>query len=325
MDLYGSVIDKNINEILYGEKTTFNKWLLNISKESFGFVSLKDLKEYEKELKKIYNKITINNSLNMIYNHQLINSLIRTSFYDKRKLNTVKEEIFELGNILGIDNIPSIEYNVEVFQYPDNIIVKQIIDKDNNVNNIIDLESLTKEELIKLAKDNPELLTSMSKEESSELKMSDRSFHYVPYVFIQSSFEKKFFENVLTLNKFKNSNLEIYYNGDRHISSFKIECFKNEDNKIKKVGLYTPDFLIINRKGNKIDKMLIVETKGRGYKNQQGFIDRRNYIEKEFIPFNNKKMGYRKFDYLYVEDSLSEKEIISLVNDKIFEFFKEEK
>lgn len=325
LDLNGAVIDKNINEIIYGEKTTFNKWLLNISKESFSFISLNDLKIYKKELKNIYDKITINNSLNMTYNHQLINSLIRTSFYDKRKLTTISEEVPQSASILTIKDIPNIECGDIQLQYPDNIIVKEILDKDNNINNKIDLESLSKEELIKLAKENPEVLTNLSKEESNEIKLSDRTFHYIPYVFNQSSFEKSFLKDVLTLNKFKNSDLEIYYNGDHNISSFRIECFKSEDKKIKKVGLYTPDFLVISRKDNKVNKVLIIETKGRGYKNQQEFIDRKNYIEKDFIPFNNKKIGYKKFDYLYIEDSLNENEIMSLVNDKIFEFFKEEK
>ena len=92
------------------------------------------------------------------------------------------------------------------------------------------------------------------------------------------------------------------------------------------MGLYTPDFLIIRRdKDNKIDKVLIVETKGKGFKEQTEFIDRRNYIEKEFIKFNNKKFGYNKFDYLYIEDTLTENEILSKLNKKLQEFLKEGK
>ena len=325
IDLNGNTIDNNVNEIVYGEKITFNKWLLNISKESFGFISINELKMYDKDLKKIYNSITNENKLNMTYNHVLINSLIRSAFYDKRKLTTIKEEIPEEASILSIKDIPSIECDDIELQYPDNFIVNEILDKDNGKENKVDLDSLSKEELIKLAKENPELLTNLGKEESNELKLSDRTFHYIPYVFSQSSFEKNFMKQILTLNRFNNSNLEVYYNGDHNISSFRIECFKTEDKKIKKVGLYTPDFLVINRKNNKVNKVLIVETKGSGFSKQQEFIDRRNYIEKDFIPFNNKKMGYKKFDYLYIEDTLKENEIISLFNDKIYEFFKEEK
>ena len=156
--------------------------------------------------------------------------------------------------------------------------------------------------------------------------MRNRTFHYIPYIFSQSSFEKRFLEIMLSLYTFKANNLEIYYNGDHNIASFRIECFKTEDKKIKKVGLYTPDFLLIRRdKKNKINKVLIIETKGHGFSEQQGFIDRRNYVENEFIKMNNKHFGYNKFDYLYIEDTLSESEIISKVNDKLNKFLKEGK
>ena len=325
LDLSGNTIDNNVNEIVYGERITFNKWLLNISKESFGFVTINQLKLYDKDLKKIYDSITNDNKLNMTYNHVLINSLIRSAFYDKRKLTTVKEEIPEEASILSIKDIPSIECDDIELQYPDNIIVNEIIDKDNGIYSKVDLDSLSKEELIKLAKENPEVLTNLGKDESNEVKLSNRTFHYLPYVFSQSLFEKNFLKQILTLNRFNSSKLEVYYNGDHNISSFRIECYKTEDKKIKKVGLYTPDFLVINRKNNKVDKVLIIETKGGGFSKQQEFIDRRNYIEKDFIPFNNKKMGYKKFDYLYIEDTLKENEIVSLLNNKIYEFFKEEK
>jgi len=325
IDLNGNIIDNNVNDIVYGEKTTYSKWLLNISKESFGFISIVQLKQYEKELKKIYESITDNGKLNMTYNHVLINSLIRNAFYDKRKLTTIKEEIPEEASILSIKEIPSVECDNVELQYPDSFTVNEILNKDNNISNTFDLESLSKDEIIKIAKENPELFASLGKEESIEVQLSNRTFHYIPYVFSQSAFEKSFLKQVLTLNRFNGSDLEVYYNGDHNISSFRIECFKTEDKKVKKVGLYTPDFLIINRKNNKVNKVLLIETKGLGFRNQQEFIDRKNYIEKDFIPFNNKKIGYKKFDYLYIEDTLKENEIISLLNNKIYEFFKEEK
>lgn len=179
--------------------------------------------------------------------------------------------------------------------------------------------------MINLAKTNPEALTGSAKDESPELSLCNRTFHYIPYVFNQSKFEKNFMSDLLRLNRFKSSDLEVYYNGDHNISSFRIECFKTEDRKTKKIGLYTPDFLVIERKDNKINKVLIIETKGQGFRSQQEFIDRKNYIEKEFVPFNNKKLGYKKFDYLYIEDTLKENEISDILNNKIHEFFKEGK
>ncbi len=325
IDLNGDIINNNVNEIVYGETISYNEWLLNISKESFGWISIEQLKQYDKELKKIYNSITEEGKLNMTYNHVWINSLIRKAFYEKRTLKTVKEETLETASLLSIKDIPSIECDKEKFQYPDDPIVNEILNKDNNKKKEIDLESLSKDEIIKMLKENAELLTNLTKEESLESKLSNRTFHYLPYVFSQSTFEKFVFKKILTLNRFNKSDLEVYYNGDRNISSFRIECFKIENKKIKKVGLYTPDFLILKRTESKIKKILIIETKGSGFKNQQEFIDRRNYIEKEFIPYNNKKIGYKKFDYLYIEDTFTENEIISLLNNKIYEFFKEEK
>ena len=127
------------------------------------------------------------------------------------------------------------------------------------------------------------------------------------------------------MGNFISDNLEVYYNGDRNIASFRIECYKKEKERKEKLGFYTPDFLIIKREENKISKVLIVETKGKGFSNQPEFIDRRNYVENEFIKFNNKKYGYSKFDYLYIEDTLKDNDIIEKLNEKIKKFFKEEK
>lgn len=321
------VIETNINEIIYGEKISYNKWLLNISKESFGFVTMNMLKEYDKELKNIYKNITIDeNTLNMTYNHKLINNLIRKAFYDKRKMTIKKEEVPTSASILSIQDIPLINLDNKELQFPNDDITSKVLIRDKNGDTKINFDKLSKEQLLDLVKNNPEVLLNKNKDDVLELKMKDKTFHYIPYVFNQSSFEKTFLEKVLSLNRFTSNNLEIYYNGDHNIASFRIECYKTENKVLKKVGLYTPDFLIIRRDNdNKIDKVLIIETKGKGYKEQSEFIDRRNYIEREFIKFNNKKFGYNKFDYLYIEDTLTDSQVVSKLNDKLYEFLKEGK
>ena len=324
INLKGEVIERNINNIIYGEKVNYTSWLLNISKESFGFITLKKLREYDKDLKKIYKKITVDeNILNNIYNHNLINKLIREAFYNKRSLNILREEIPESASILSITEIPTIKCENKNLQYPSDVLTKKILDKDKG-NKDINLDELSKEELLKLLK-TPEYLKSLSDEDVKELRAKDRTFHYIPYVFTQSSFEKEILEKILSMGNFISDNLEVYYNGDRNIASFKIECYKKEKERIKKIGLYTPDFLIIKREKNIINKVLIVETKGEGFATQQDFIDRRNYVESDFIKFNNKKYGYSKFDYLYIEDTLKNNDIIEKLNEKIKNFFKEEK
>ena len=324
INLKGEVIERNINSIIYGEKVNYTSWLLNISKESFGFITLKKLREYDKDLREIYKKITIDeNILNNIYNHSLINKLIREAFYNKRSLNILREEIPENASILSITELPAIKCEDKNLQYPSDVLTKKILDKDKG-NKDINLDELSKEELLKLLK-TPEYLKSLSDEDVKELRAKDRTFHYIPYVFSQSSFEKEILEKILSMGNFISDNLEVYYNGDRNIASFSIECYKKEKERIKKIGLYTPDFLIIKREKNMINKVLIVETKGKGFSTQQEFLDRRNYVENDFIKFNNKKYGYSKFDYLYIEDTLKDNDIIEKLNEKIINFFKEEK
>lgn len=320
------VVKTNVNDVIYGEDISYTKWLFNISKESFGFVTIDMLNEYDDELKKIFNKITIDGKLNMTYNHNIINSLVRKAFYDKRKMSFKKEEVPESSKILSITNIPDIELENKELQYPNDEITKKILDRD--LGKRVNLEELTKEEILELAKTNPELFSSSVKkdDEPVELAKKNRTFHYIPYVFSQSGYEKEFLEAVLPLGILDSNNLEIYYNGDRNIASFRIECFKTENRIVKNVGMYTPDFLIIRRnKDNKIDKVLIVETKGKGYIDQEEFKDRREYVENEFIKFNNKKFGYKKFDYLLVEDGLEKDDIKRVVNSKLHEFLEEEK
>ena len=120
------VVKTNINSIIYGEHINYNKWLLNISKESFGFITLDMLNEYNRELKSIYKTITIDNKFNMTYNHKLINNLIRKAFYDKRKMTIIKEEIPESASILSIADIPAIDLVNKEMKYPENEIVNTI-------------------------------------------------------------------------------------------------------------------------------------------------------------------------------------------------------
>lgn len=85
--------------------------------------------------------------------------------------------------------------------------------------------------------------------------------------------------------------LEVYYNGDRAMTEFKIKCYKRSGQKWIYVGMYTPDFLIIQRKNGKIHKAIIVETKGKIYANDPVFRDKRTFMEQEFSKHNNKAFG----------------------------------
>ena len=149
----------------------------------------------------------------------------------------------------------------------------------------------------------------------------DRSYHYLPY-HVDSSFESLFLSEVLTQQCVREHGLEVYYNGDGQFTDFRIDCFKkNAHGQWKYIGRYTPDFLIIKRQDDRIHKVLIVETKGSLYAQDEAFRDRRAFVAGHFLRQNEEKFGYRRFDYLYLEDSLSDSERINTTNDIINRFF----
>ena len=160
------------------------------------------------------------------------------------------------------------------------------------------------------------------KAENAPYPHKDASFHYLPY-HTDSAFEQKFLDEVLKMSVIESLGLEVYYNGDRALTEFKIKCYKHSSNKWQYLGMYTPDFLIIKRKDDKIYKAIIIETKGEIYANDPVFKEKRSFMEQEFIKQNNQQFGYKRFDYLYLEDTMLEDERIKLTNAKIIEFFKE--
>ncbi len=165
----------------------------------------------------------------------------------------------------------------------------------------------------------------MLREQTISHPQKDRSFHYLPYR-TDSGFEQTFMGEMLPLldsEQLKPLHLELYYNGDDTMTEFKIKCYKATGNGWAYVGMYTPDFLIIQRKEGEIHKALIVETKGKIYANDPKFQDKRQFTETEFIRQNNAAFGYQRFEYLYLEDTMPERERITRAHEKICEFFEE--
>ena len=150
----------------------------------------------------------------------------------------------------------------------------------------------------------------------------NRSFHYLPYR-TDSGFEQTFLKEVLSFDIIEELGLEVYYNGDRAMTEFKIKCYKKTSGKWNYIGIYTPDFLIIKRKDDVIHKVIVVETKGQIYAKDPVFNDKKNFMETEFSKQNNAAYGYERFDYLYLEDTMPEKDRMTQTHKKICEFFKE--
>lgn len=139
-----------------------------------------------------------------------------------------------------------------------------------------------------------------------------------------SGFEARFLNELLSFSVIEKLDLEVYYNGDRALTEFKIKCYKPSGGKWQYIGMYTPDFLIIQRKNDRIiDKAVIVETKGSIYANDPNFQAKKRFAETEFVTKNNESFGYKRFDYLYLEDTLPEHERIQAAYEKICGFFQE--
>ena len=166
---------------------------------------------------------------------------------------------------------------------------------------------------------NTEILRILLRDSQSH-PGKDRSFHYLPYR-TDSLFEQTFLDEALKLQEMDSLGLEVYYNGDRAMTEFKIRCFKRAERGWQYVGMYTPDFLIIQRREGRIHKAIIVETKGGIYASDPTFTDKRAFMETEFLRGNNAAFGYERFEYLYLEDTLSESERINTVHQKITTFF----
>ena len=306
------------------EPASFNAWLYRITKGSFGFVTMEQLRPYNEALNAIFEQITHKKDgiryYSSKYNHSAIEANIRKTFCDKCSFSTREELIPEEANLLNIANFTStIQTEKPEDYYPDAKTVENIMLDDNGklkldpkIQQLIDLAMSTGNEAF--AKD-------VLKQHSSH-PQKNRSFHYLPYR-TDSGFEQLFLREVLGLDDVATLDLEVYYNGDRAMTEFKIKCYKNSSGKWSYVGIYTPDFLIIKRKDGKIHKAIIVETKGDIYKNDPTFKDKRTFMETEFAKKNNEAFGYERFDYLYLEDSLPDNDRIIFTHKRIKEFFEE--
>jgi hypothetical protein len=165
---------------------------------------------------------------------------------------------------------------------------------------------------------SPDLFSPQNESLPVPVKVKNRTFHYLPYNFEQSGFEKLFLEKTLQMSSFQDKPIEIYYNGERGLTRFEIECYEQLPDTWKRLGYYTPDFLILRRKSDQsIEKVLIVETKGEGYKT--AFEAKKRFMNNHFVRENNQKFGYERFDFLYLQDD--DRQYEDKLNQKLNTFF----
>ena len=295
-NLIASVEQENKEEV----NTSFQWWLRQIAKESFGMLKVTDLKKCEVELQSIFAKITTKKDGVLIenrkYDHQRIRSLIRQAFAPQRDFTTKEEILPKQASLLQIERLTSPVEDSEKF-FPDQQAVHEIMEWDEKPPRQV----LTAEQKAKIA-ELEELgidVSALRKPQPDPHPERSQTYHYLPYRF-DSGLERKFLsQEVLPLIKEKA--LEVYFNGDDTLTDFKIDCYKRVGNNWRYIGRYVPDFLLLSRNEQKqIDKVIIIETKGEGFAAK--FKDRLDFMS-EFVKKNNDKFGYQRFDFLYLGDT----------------------
>ena len=315
----------SIDDSEYGtESATFLSWVYGIMKHGFGTPSVAELMKFEDALKEVYMTITYEKDgtryYSSKYNRNLVETNIRKAFCDKRDFTTTEELIPEVASLLNIANFtPEVYTDRPQDYYPAQPNVEKIILDDEGK---LKIDRKTEDAIHLLEEIGNIAMAVALRAQNAAHKNKDRSFHYLPYR-TDSGFEQTFLKEILSFEEIENFDLEVYYNGDRAMTEFKIKCYKQSGGKWRYVGIYTPDFLIIRRKDGKIHKAIIVETKGGIYANDPTFKDKKTFMETIFPKQNNKVFGYERFDYLYLEDKLPESERILLTQKKIEDFFKE--
>ena len=290
------------------EVPSFQWWLQQIAKESFGTLTVAQLKTCEMELRSIYDKVTPK------HNHQRIRSLIRQAFAPLCDFHVTEEVVPQQAILLQIEKLISpIEDNGKY--YPSQQVVQEIVNWDNRPTQ----EELKPEVMAKI-----EELEAMGIDVSTLKPQSDphpersQTYHYLPYRF-DSKLEIDYFSKEI-LPLIHGKELELYFNGDDTLTEFKINCYKKLGTQWRYIGKYVPDFLLLSRKeNNEIDKIIIIETKGEGFAAK--FAERREFMETEFVRKNNEQFGYKRFNFLYLEDTLSAEQRRQKTLEAINDFF----
>lgn len=282
--------------VKYGmtEIANFRLWLDLIIKESLGVLSIDTLTLYEAELKILFEKITIRNGENLVYNSDIdqskVRSDIRNSFAVRRSFNTKEELVPEEASLLKVNALKSpIEDNKAAIYSPSQEKVAEIVSQDNKPAETISEE--IRKYLIEHGLPLPDV----------EKSVNDRTYHYLPY-HLDSKLEEDYLYSVI--NHIKSvPGVEFYFNGDDTLTDFRIRCYTKRGRAWKLDGYYYPDFIMLTRNSdNTINKIVIVETKGEGFAGK--FIPRRQFMDDVFIKLNNDKFGRERFQFLYIEDTL---------------------
>lgn len=330
-DMEGHIVD--YQELLReeGESLTYHWWLEKIVAESFETLTIQSMRPYDDLLRSIFEQTTLpvigaEDGLRMedaTYDHQQIRANIRKAFVPKRDYRIVEELVPDTASILSVEQPHALDVADDSRFYPSQEAITEIMAWDSDPSKA-DLPGEVKAiaEKMKVSGFSEDEIRMVVKDKIPKDAYPERNktYQYLPYRF-DSNLEKSYFAQGL-IPMMKDLSLEYYFNGDDTLTEFKIRCFKKVGKHWEYDGLYVPDFLIISRdtKGS-IDRICIIETKGEGYAAK--FKERRDFMEKVFIPKNNEAFHHKRFQYLYLEDTDSVDKRMAQTKQTINNFFKD--
>lgn len=311
------------------EPITFHQWLMRISKEGMGQMPMSQLLAYDKPLRRLFDMASYKGSDGVTflldrYDQKRIRSLVRQAFSPKRDIEVRKETIHDAASILVVENLETPIYtNDDSHFYPQQAIVHNIIEEDQKKSDPAETDAQTEAtirqiKLMHLPNEDEVIAQVLAGKKSKSTEVKDKTYHYLPYKF-DSGLEIRYFADRL-LTAVADRPLEVYFNGDDTLTAFKINCYHRVGDRWNYIGRYVPDFLMLQRDAEgKIHKVLIIETKGEGYAAK--FVPRREFMEQEFLRLNNDKFGYQRFDFLYIEDTMTPDEQTVKTINRIKQFF----
>lgn len=266
--MQSEVSDKIVQYV--AQKYKFSNFIYDLTKALyFRYTSLELLSTYKKELEKIHT--ILNKNYNWIVNNPNIELKDVTNYVASCLTYVIK---YKTETIEDLNLINLLEWTSPAFI---------------NYGGGKYLPKIAKSQVQRLQKRPNRLVEDF---EDIDLDPQDISFNYLPYRF-DSDFELSAIDEMLKLNDL--SDLEVYFNGikQQELNSFTIQTPQ---------GRYTPDFLIIKRKGKRyewqidneqdkkageIEKMLIIETKGEPYYTEE-FQQKEKFVKDVFLKHNPK-------------------------------------
>jgi len=266
-----SEVSENLEQYI-AEKYHFTNFIYDVTKALyFRYTPAEILSEYENELKNIHK--TLNENYTWIVNNPYI-EFKDVANYVASHLTYIIE--YKTETITDLDTINLLEWSSPAFiNYGGGKMIPRIERND-----------------VKRVKNKERLMIRWEDhfDDFGDPDPQDLSFNYIPYRF-DSDFEMEAINEMLKLKSL--SEFEVYFNG---IKENKLESFNIQT----PYGKYTPDFLIIKRKGKRyewqqnnepdnkageIDKILIIETKGEPYYTEE-FQQKEKFVKDVFLKHN---------------------------------------